>query len=463
MRGWKEMERVKAPWELASCEKDTPVLLALSGGADSRFLLHVLAQFAKRDGFLLFLAHVNHGIRGEAALCDRDFCISLAREYGLEIFVRDVDVPRLAKERGKSIEEAARELRYEFFAELMQAHHIPLLVTAHNADDNAETVLFRMARGSGLLGLCGIAPVRSFSGGMLVRPMLGVTKREIVAFCEQNALRYVTDETNCDAAYARNRVRAEVLPVLESLFEGATERIGEMSASLREDEELLSSMADRFLREHEKDGALPIVPLLSEARALQGRILSRWLTNTAGISPERVHLEAILRLCKAGEAHSELTLPRATVVAIEKGMLCVKRARGSLPCSYELPFREGEQMLPDGSMSVFVKKNDKNLKVHNLSTAPYIFLKKNFDIMKDRMYWRPRRDGDRILMGGMHREVRRLYREAGLSMDVRARLPLLCDEEGIVWIPYVGARDGAEERDLSHGGIFVSFRKIKPL
>ena len=118
MREKMEMERIRAPWQIADCAKETPVLLALSGGADSRFLLHVLAQYAKRDGFSLTLAHVNHGIRGEAAVRDREFCIALADEYGLEIEVLNADVPSLAKERRRGLEETAREIRYRFFEEL---------------------------------------------------------------------------------------------------------------------------------------------------------------------------------------------------------------------------------------------------------------------------------------------------------------------------------------------------------
>ena len=440
-----QTDLIRAPWAMAGVSKETPVLLALSGGADSRMLLHLLAAQSKRDGFSLTLAHVNHGIRGAEAIRDRDFCRSLATEYGVELCLLEADVPRLAREHGRSLEEEAREVRYAYFSSLMQEREIPLLVTAHNADDNAETVLFRMARGSGLCGLCGIDPVRPFANGSLVRPLLGISKREVLAFCAQEGLEYVTDSTNADTAYARNRLRAEVMPVLESLFAGAAERICGMTADLREDEAVLSDLADRFLDAHCENGECPIAGLLELSPAIRRRVLAKWALTFGGVSLERVHLEALEKLIAAAVPHSALSLPDRVTVVLEHGALCIpKSTTASVAplCEYKLPFRMGETVFPDGSITVQVEKCAESVKVHNLSTAPYIILNEQSAIMERGLFWRSREEGDRILMGGMHRAVRRLYREAGVHPSLRARLPLLCDAEGIVWAPFCGVRDG---------------------
>lgn len=447
---------MKAPWSIAGQPRDTSVLLAFSGGADSRFLLHTMAQFAKRDEFSITLAHVNHGIRGAEAVRDRDFCVEIAKQYGVEIAVLDADVPSLAKQNGRGLEEEAREVRYAYFAKLMKERKIPLLVTAHNADDNAETVLFRMARGSGLCGLGGIAPMRPFENGFLVRPMLHITKREVLEYCEQEGLQYVTDSTNADTYYARNKLRAEVLPTLETLFDGATERISVMAERLREDEAVLSALSDRFLQTYCKDGKCQIEQLLQEPKAIQRRILSDWFYGHCKETLQGVHIDALQKLCVDGAPHSALSLPCETTVAIESGMLCVQNRDRIQSIDYELPFCEGETKIPFSDLSVLVKKKEKNLKVHNLSTAPYIILTENFDIMKKELYWRPRREGDKLLMRGMHRSVRKLYREAGLSLELRARLPLLCDKEGIVWIPYIGMRDGVGCASPDQMGTYVA-------
>ena len=244
--------------------------------------------------------------------------------------------------------------------------------------------------------------------------------------------------------------------MLEELFAGSAERISAMTEQLRADEALLTDLTDRFVREHCTDEKCPINSLMEAPQALQGRILSAWLAGVCGISLERVHVEALLQLCDKGEAHSALTLPQGVTVVIEGRALCVTHGDSNERVDYEIPFCEGETKLFAGGWTVSVQKCEKNRKIHNLSTAPYIFLKGEFDIMKKEMYWRPRRAGDRILLGGMHREVRRLYREASLSLDTRASLPILCDAEGIVWIPFVGARDGVEEKNSKNGGLFVT-------
>ena len=216
------------PRKLAGLSSNVPVLLAFSGGADSMALLDMMQKEYPTAPILL--AHVNHGIRGEEALRDRAFCENVAKERGIEIAILDADVPALAKEKGQSIEEAAREVRYAFFAELMEKRNIPLLLTAHHADDHLETVLFRIARGTGLSGLCGIAPIRPFGAGDLARPLLGFTKQEILQYCKENVLSFVTDSTNADTAYARNRIRADILPIMEELYTDASHRAVRMRA-----------------------------------------------------------------------------------------------------------------------------------------------------------------------------------------------------------------------------------------
>ncbi len=452
------MDRLKAPWQIAGVAKETPVLLALSGGADSRALLHILVQMAKRDGFLLVAAHVEHGIRGAESLRDMEFCRSLAQEYGISLALHRADVPSLAREHGRGLEEEAREVRYKFFEAQMRERSIPLLVTAHHADDNAETVLFRMARGSTLAGLGGIATVRPFANGSLVRPLLGVTKREILAYCEQEKLQYVIDQTNADTSYARNRLRTDVLPAMESLFDGATRRISEMSMQLREDEELLSVLTERFLEEHCVDRRCPVDRLMQQPVAMQRRILLAWFSLIGGGAVERVHVDALLRLCREGREHASLSLPNRICVSLERGALCEHEDSDFIKSEYLLPLREGETDIPGTQFSIFVKKVSENLKIHNLSTAQYIILNGSFDIMKNKLCFRPRREGDRILKGGMHREVRRLCREAGLSLPMRRALPVLCDGEEIVWIPYVGARDGVQTRSFTEDGVLVMLR-----
>ena len=435
----------QTPQGLAGMPPDTSVLLALSGGADSRTLLHLLAKQAKQDGFGLLLAHVNHGIRGEEAVRDRDFCQALANRYGLELCILDADVPALAKEHGRGLEEEARAVRYAFFEHLMRERDIPLLATAHNADDQLETVLFRLSRGTGLAGLSGIAPVRRFANGWLTRPLLTVPRREILSYCAENGLEYVTDSTNADIAYARNRIRAEIIPVLGSIFDAPQLRVCEMAHSLREDEAYLSDTAARLLAEAETAEGLRLACLCNAPVPIVRRALMRWLTEQTGHSPERVHMDSVTALLTGRSKNAEVALPSDYVVAAECGLLRLFQKRTAPVQPFLAPFRYGELYCEDLNVCVHAENRECLTKINNLSTQSCINLKGFSAIIKNSLFWRTLREGDTLLLGGMHKKLRKLYASVGISPHRRAQIPLLCDGEGIVWAPFVGVRDGFGE------------------
>ena len=425
-----------SPATLAGLPPETPVLLGLSGGADSRLLLHLLAKDAKQKGYCLTLAHINHGIRGEHALRDRAFCESLAKQYGLELAVLDTDVPRLAAERGTGLEETGREIRYGYFADLMKERNIPILVTAHHADDNLETVIFRLARGTGLSGLCGIAPCRRFENGYLTRPILGMSKRRILELCAEYGLQYVTDETNGEPIAARNRIRAEVTPQLEQLFEDPQSRVYHMSESLREDEALLHGMAEELLHAARVKNGLLLDVLEGAPKPIRRRALAAWCRTAIGAEPERVHLEALEHLVTAGTPREAVALPHGTTAFAETGVLQLASEPTEGSYDFDLPLTEGVTVL-DSGIRITVEKSEKSSKVHSTYTQACIMIYGRLDAY----CWRSRREGDQLLSGGMHKKIRKLFREAGISVRLRDRIPLLCDREGIVWAPFAGARD----------------------
>lgn len=455
----------RTPSELSGMPPQTPVLLALSGGADSCALLALLAEQSARDGFPLTLAHVNHGIRGEAAIADREFCRRLAEHYGLEIVLLDADVPALAAERGKGMEETAREVRYEFFERLMRERSIPLLATAHHADDNLETLLFRVCRGSGLRGLGGIAPCRRFGEGYLARPLLGLTKREIEAFCEAKGLTYVTDATNTDTAYARNRIRAEVVPILESLFDAPQRRALELTECLREDEAYLSTMAEKFYRENLTDGMLLCAPLAEQPTPIRLRVLRLWVGQEIGVEPERVHLQALDALLHELQKTSlEVALPRDCIAVRWFGALKILPREALLAADYQIPLASGATSLGGSEIEITVTRTDSPRKIHNLYTQTCIISHSLFDIIKNSAYWRPYREGDCILRGGMHKKIRRCWNEMSIPPRLRGMLPILCDGHGVLWAPYVGLRDGVPADGAGDQlEICVTVRSARPI
>ncbi|MBQ9719006.1 MAG: tRNA lysidine(34) synthetase TilS, partial [Clostridia bacterium] len=189
------------------------VIAAYSGGADSSCLLHHLVRWCAGNGVTLAAAHVNHGIRGEDADRDERFCRETCGKLQVPLYVLREDVPALAAQSGRGLEETARSVRYSFFdrvsKELTGSPDAAVVATAHNADDHLETVVFNLLRGSGTRGLSGIDPLRD---GRFVRPLICDTGAEIRRWCENHRVPYVTDATNADTDYTRNFIRHNIVP-----------------------------------------------------------------------------------------------------------------------------------------------------------------------------------------------------------------------------------------------------------
>ena len=218
------------------------ILVGFSGGADSTALLDRLSRL---PGYSVAAVHVNHGIRGEEAIRDREFCRGFCRDRGIPFFCLDADVPAMRRQ-GESLETAARRVRYGYFAAVMGEQDYPLLALAHNADDNLETVLFRICRGTGLRGLCGIPPVRAFGSGYLVRPLLGVSREEILRYLGERELSYVTDSTNEETDAARNRLRLTVIPALRAATGDPVAGVTRMTRLLAADSRYLEAETTRL-------------------------------------------------------------------------------------------------------------------------------------------------------------------------------------------------------------------------
>lgn len=223
-------------------EKEDRILLGVSGGADSVCLLCLLQELSKRMGFSLGVLHIEHGIRGEESLRDADFVRRLCREKGLPFEQRSYDVPKLAKEEGLSEEEAGRKVRYAAFSEKMEKEGYQKTAVAHNLNDNAETMLFHLARGSALAGLSGIPAVR----GRIIRPLLCLERREIEAYLAAIGQDYCQDRTNQELIYSRNRIRHQILPELEEINPKAVEHMGKTAAFIGEADLYLTREAKKL-------------------------------------------------------------------------------------------------------------------------------------------------------------------------------------------------------------------------
>lgn len=271
------------------------MLCAVSGGRDSMALLSFLEQLAAEKGFILHAAHYNHMLRPTADR-DEDFVRLWCADRHIPLACGTCDVRAWAREQGASLEDAARTLRYRFLEETADRVGAQRIATAHHVKDNAETVLLHLLRGTGLRGLGGIAPVR----GRVVRPFLETDRRDIDAYVEENNIPYVEDESNADITFARNRLRIEVMPLLEKLAPGSTARIAGAAAILREEENHLAQESAGLLPPAEEDKiSLPVNTLMSRDLAIRRRLV-RSMAQQLGVGLTAAQTDAVLALGSGG-------------------------------------------------------------------------------------------------------------------------------------------------------------------
>lgn len=277
------------------------VLVACSGGADSVTLLHMLHSMRN---FPVACAHYNHGLRGAESDRDENFVRDLCARLNIPCRVERGDVAVWAKTRKQGIEAAARELRYAFLNRAATELDCRYIATAHTADDNAETVILNLVRGSGARGLSGIPEIR----GNLIRPLLTVTRAEVEDYLCANDLSHVEDSSNQSEAFRRNRIRKRIIPILQTLNPRAVETICATAALLREDETCLNDMAEDFLRKYPPTEGLPVDALLSLPKPIVMRVLRG---NCPGAG--RVHLETLYGLCMGNNTHASADIPGGRV------------------------------------------------------------------------------------------------------------------------------------------------------
>lgn len=421
-----------APHALAGLAEQAPVAVALSGGADSVALLHMLCNSSTCE---LYAVHVHHGIRGEEADRDADFCAQLCNTLHVPFTLLHADVPALAEKTGESLETAARAARYEAIEAFLREREIPLLATAHHADDQLETMLQHLLRGAGLRGLCGIPACRALGHATVVRPLLRVSKDEILAYCRAASLPFVTDSTNNEPCCARNRLRLEVIPVLRELWPNAAATAARCAATLTEDEAYLASLADDFIK---REGHTPACTALA---TLPSPVFARVMQALLPKPPEASHIDALAALVRDARPHAALSLPGATA-RIERGRLFVEDAAPREFAPYEVVLHEGVNEFPCG---VAVLTSDTSQIDESLADAyPYTArIRFASSAVEGTLMLRERRVGERIAQGDNHKLVRKLPCMSRYPLAVRAHMPLLCDDKGVLAVPNGPVRDGA--------------------
>lgn len=427
--------------ELAAWLPELPgegrLVVGFSGGADSMALAHWL--MGRVDKRRIVLAHVNHMLRGDEAEGDQRAAEGFAGEHGVEIRVLRADVKKLARERGLGTEDCGRQVRYEFFQELAFGENDRIL-TAHNADDNAETMILNLCRGAGLEGLCGIPRER----GKILRPLLGVSREEIEEYCHEHGLEYVTDSSNLTDDYTRNRVRHQVLPVLRGLNPRFVQSAAAAAGLLTQDREYLNMRALELLERSRNEWGLEAAALLSEGRSVRSRAVKLFLEECGGSQLERKHIDEALSVLERGGGAD---LPGVRVCCAQ-GVLWAGKGAEAGP--FELEAGLGRNPLPGGKCLVLGEKipggGENPEKIQNLLFKNSL----DYDIMTglavssaQGIRIRSRRAGDRFAGAGrgVSKPMKQVFQELRVPGPLRDSVPLLVCGGEIAWCPGAGASE----------------------
>ena len=380
------------------------VIAAVSGGADSIALLFALFLLREEWGITLEAAHFNHCLRGEESNRDARFVADFCAHYGIPLHMCSGNV--VPGEKG--LEAAARDARDRFLRSLPGK-----VATAHTADDNAETVLMRLLRGTGLKGLGAIAPV----SGNVIRPMLSVTRREVEAFLEEYVLAHIEDSSNGEDTFLRNRIRHRIMPLLYEENPRIGENLSSMALNLRLDEACLSRLAS---------GPMPgIEELKSLPDAIRRRYLERFLKENGVREPEESHLLQAESLLFHWNPSASMNFPGGIVIAREYDRL-VRLDSPEMLGNYTL---ETETYVRELDLWVTVEE------AVSLEQGEDIFTVQT----RGPLRLRARRAGDAIALSGGTRSLKKLFIDRKIPVSRRCRIPVVEDDDGILGVYGIGA------------------------
>lgn len=416
---------------LPGFEPGKKILCALSGGGDSVALTHLLCSVKRELGTEVGAAHFNHCLR-DTADRDEEYSKTLCIELGIPFFPGHGDVARAAG--GASIEETARTMRYEFLLETAQTHGYDYIATAHTADDNLETMLLNLVRGSGAKGLSGIPPVR----GRIVRPLLAFTGEQLREYLRERGIAYMDDETNFQNICARNALRLEAVPVLRRINPRAAENASGAAERLRRDEEFLEELAAETAAEliiQTPGGAqLDAGTLGKMPEALSSRIL-RLLCPGCGSG----HIKAVLELCRGAAGSGELDLP-GLKVRREYGRLIISTPEKP-PTIAETPVKIGVTRQP--GLEIILEQGKK---IYN---SEMTFHLKHSNIQGN-LRVRSRRTGDRIkLPRRPEKSLKKLLIDEKIPRSERDNLAVLADDAGVVLVERLGTAERCAGDDMT--------------
>ena len=403
---------------------DRTVAVGVSGGADSMALLHVLLELKDEFAMNIIACHVNHGIRGETADRDEKFVVEACKRLGVDVRILRADVPGTAKKMHLGVEECGRRIRYDFFNSVADD---VIIATAHTLSDRSETLLLNIARGASVKGLCSIPAVR----GNIVRPLIDCTRAEIEKYCSDNSIEFVTDETNFEDIYSRNRIRLNVIPELKKLNPSLERAFMRLISNAEEENDFMNGFSREILGKVELKNGYNARLLNDEHPAVRKRVIFEIINIETGIAPEAVHVEQVDKILQGGRTE----IIGDTVVEVKNGVMKINPQKEEI-ADWEFDFDSLSAEIPFGKIrGEIIHRNNLSLKqsVHNKVL--------DYDSIVGHSVLRNRRPGDKMKLAGSSctKTLKKLFNEK--HIENRNCAAVLADEAGICWVQGLGCAD----------------------
>lgn len=443
------------------------IVIALSGGPDSMCLLHLLNSVKDELKIKLVAAHINHMIRGVEADEDERFCGEECKRLGIEFYSKRIDVNKYCADNGLSSETGGREIRYNFFKEIMNKKQFNKVATAHNANDQAETILMRIMRGTGLEGLGGIPVKRE---GIYIRPILFMKREEIEEYCTINNLKPRIDKTNYERIYNRNKIRLDILPYIRENFNaGIVEAINRMSILLQEDSEYIQEQVDKCFKEFcrkENDYYIITEEVFKLHKSLYKRVIRKVIKELTGdkYDIESIHVNQVVELAE-GSTGKKIDLPKNIVITNIYGDLKVAKRVDENNIEKDSILIKKEEIdkktlyFAEGIISFDVLNNNNNNEQYNFQNNLIKYL--DYDKIVNAIVVRYRKQGDRINPIGLKgtKKLKDIFIDMKIPKDIRDTIPIVQIDDDIAWVVGVKVSDKFKITQKTKRILKIEYRK----
>lgn len=401
------------------------IVIGVSGGADSVSLLHLLIALSGSLNISITAAHLNHMLRGDEANRDERFVRKLCKSLNIPLITEKIDCEKTAKQSKLGIEECARNLRYKLFERAAEKFGAQKIATAHTANDNFETVLLNITRGAALKGVGGIPPVR----GNIIRPIIECSRDEVLKYCDDNKLSYVIDSSNLCDDYSRNRIRNKVIPELLSINSGAVFAALRLSRLAGEDEVFLSSLSDKLYSKAKiGNNEFDTKVLLSAKKPIRSRTFIKVVKDSTG---ENHGSEEMINAIDSVLIHGGK-------VQIAKNLFVEKKEEKLMFYGEKQYETLSEIAIPNIEFSVntgkyiIKSKSVCTTRINDLLTKDFI----DCDTISGKLMLRGRKQGDKITLYNRNvtKTLKKLFSEEKIDVYLRNSIPVLADNNGVVWV-----------------------------